>query len=386
MKPWISHELFLEHTKTDELLMPLPSPTPVPSMAWCLADCSTSLLTVPGLGSPSEGPGRGEPFHWMENERGAGEGGEPGFHHVPVLLEEVIHYLSPSAGMTIVDATLGGAGHSTAILKRGARVIGLDRDPEALAHAEALLGCHGKSFELRCTNFSDLLAVGAEIAPEGVDGILLDLGVSSHQLDTAERGFSLRSSGPLDMRMGPSESITASDLVNHWSEADLARIFRDLGEERKARAVAAAIVRRRASRLFCDTLDLAECVAAVVGRKGRVHPATRVFQALRMTVNRELESLAAALEAAPALLKPGGRLAVITFHSLEDRLVKRFMKLRSSRELDRPEWPAPRANPDYCLDVLTRRPVVAADSEVSHNRRSRSAKLRVAQKREGGTS
>ncbi len=186
--------------------------------------------------------------------------------------------------------------------------------------------------------------------------------------------------------MGPSESITASDLVNHWSEADLARIFRDLGEERKARAVAAAIVRRRASRLFCDTLDLAECVAAVVGRKGRVHPATRVFQALRMTVNRELESLAAALEAAPALLKPGGRLAVITFHSLEDRLVKRFMKLRSSRELDRPEWPAPRANPDYCLDVLTRRPVVAADSEVSHNRRSRSAKLRVAQKREGGTS
>ena len=366
--------------------MPLPSPTPVPSLAWCLADCSTSLLTVPGLGSPSRKRGRkenGESFLGMASSSGDGEDPDPGFYHLPVLSEQIIHHLAPRSGMTIVDATLGGGGHTASFLERGARVIGLDRDPEALVHSEERLGFHGKAFEFRCTNFSNLLQVGSESAPEGVDGILLDLGVSSHQLDTAERGFSLRNSGPLDMRMSPSESFTASDLVNDWSEDDLARIFRDLGEERRARAVASAIVRRRKKKSFRDTLDLADCVAAVVGRKGRIHPATRVFQALRMTVNQELESLQRALEAAPALLKPGGKLAVITFHSLEDRLVKRFMKSRSSPELDRPEWPEPRMNPDCCLEVVTRRPVVATSSEVSSNRRSRSAKLRVAQKREG---
>ena len=364
--------------------MPLPSPTPVPTMSWCLADCSTTLLTVPGLGSPFSTQGRTDPFLFMGGTHDGGGSAEPEFHHVPVLFEEVIHYLAPCAGMTLIDATLGGAGHAAGILERGARLIGFDRDADAIAHAEASLSSYGEAFVARRTNFSDLLAVGREIAPEGVDGILLDLGGSSHQLDTAERGFSLQSAGPLDMRMDTGEKLTAAELVNRWDESDLRRIFRDLGEERKARAVASAIVRRRVETPFRDTLDLADCVAGVVGRKGRAHPATRVFQALRMTVNRELESLEAALEAAPALLKAGGRLAVITFHSLEDRLVKRFMKSRSIRELDRPEWPAPRSNPDYCLDVLTRRPLVAADSEVAVNRRARSAKLRVAQKREGG--
>ena len=182
------------------------------------------------------------------------------------------------------------------------------------------------------------------------------------------------------MRMDPSEQLTAATLVNEWEEQDLARIFRDLGEERRARAVARAIVRRRADKPFADTLDLADCVAGVVGHSGRIHPATRVFQALRMTVNRELEALEAALEAAPALLKPGGRIAVITFHSLEDRIVKRFFKARSAKEIDRPEWPEPRPNPVCTLRVLTRRPVSAAETEVRNNPRARSAKLRVAER------
>lgn len=346
----------------------LPSPTPVPSIAWCLADCSTTLLTVPGLGIP---------FFTRGMARG---GGSSDFHHVPVLLEEVIHYLAPRAGMTVLDATLGGAGHAAAILERGARLIGFDRDPEALAHAATRLSQYGEAFESRQTNFSDLLAVGKEMAPEGLEGILLDLGVSSHQLDSADRGFSLRSEGPLDMRMDPAGSPTAAELVNEWEEGDLARIFRDLGEERRAKAVARAIVRRRVAKPFSDTLDLANFVAGVVGRSGRIHPATRVFQALRMTVNRELESLEAALEAVPALLKPGGRVAVITFHSLEDRIVKHFFKARSAPEIDRPEWPAARPNPDYCLRVLTRRPVSAEGAELKSNPRARSAKLRVAEK------
>lgn len=348
----------------------LPTPTPVPSMRWCLCNGATSLLSVPGL-----------EFTFAAERRGRGESG---FHHVPVLLGEVVHYLAPGPGKTILDATLGGAGHAEAFLERGARVIGLDRDPEALAHAERVLARHGKAFESRRVNFAQLGEVGAELAPAGVDGILLDLGVSSHQLDSADRGFSLRSGGPLDMRMDPGEDLTAADLVNGWEEEDLARLFRDLGEERKARAVARAIVRRRADKPFADTLDLAGCVAGVVGRAGRIHPATRVFQALRMAVNRELESLEAALEAAPALLKPGGRLAVITFHSLEDRLVKRFLKEHSARELDRPEWPAPRPNPQCDLRVLTRRPLTASASEVDGNPRSRSAKLRVAEKLDEG--
>ncbi len=305
-------------------------------------------------------------------------------HHVPVLSEEVIHHLGPGAGMTIVDATLGGAGHAHAILERGARLIGFDRDPEALVRAGTRLSQFSDAAVLRQRNFSDLLVAGREIAPDGVDGILLDLGVSSHQLDTAERGFSLRSRGPLDMRMDPGERLTAAELVNEWEEADLARIFHELGEERKSRAVAGEIVRRRSEKPFRDTLDLADCVARVVGRKGRIHPATRVFQALRMTVNSELEALRSALEGAPELLKPGGRMAVITFHSLEDRLVKQFFKSRSLRELDRPEWPAPRPNPDFCLRVLTRRPVAPAGAEVARNPRARSAKLRVAEKRKVG--
>ena len=192
--------------------------------------------------------------------------------------------------------------------------------------------------------------------------------------------------GPLDMRMNPCEEVDAAEVVNEWDEAELARIFWELGEERKSRAVAGAIVRRRAIKPFRDTLDLADCVSRIIGRRGRIHPATRVFQALRMAVNREMECLEAALESAPALLKPGGRIVVITFHSLEDRMVKRFFKSRSKPEIDRPEWPAAKSNPDFCMNRVTRRPVISGPDEVKANPRARSAKLRVAEKRKAGNS
>ena len=210
--------------------------------------------------------------------------------------------------------------------------------------------------------------------------MLMDLGVSSHQLDCAERGFSLRADGPLDMRMDPGETLTAAQIVNTWEEADLASLFRELGEEKRARAVAREIVRRRSVRCFDRTMDLAECVASVVRKSGRTHPATRVFQALRMKVNRELESLEEALEAVPSLLRSGGRLVVISFHSLEDRIVKRFLQRRSALEIDRPEWPEARPNPDLAFQILTKRPVMAGEGERGGNPRSRSAKLRAAQR------
>lgn len=345
----------------------LPSPTPVPSMGWCLADYSTTLSTVSGLGS----------FFAMGGGEGREAGGE--FSHVSVLLDEVVGFLSPTKGKSFIDGTLGGAGHAEALLRRGARVIGVDRDPDALAHAEERMEEFGASFESRRMNFSDLKTIGTDVA-NGVDGLLFDLGVSSYQFDSADRGFSLRFGGPLDMRMNPDEEFTAAELIGTWSEAELTRIFRDLGEERRAKAVAKAIVRRRERKPFTETLDLADCVASVVGRRGKIHPATRVFQAIRMTVNGELEALEAALHAAPDLLKPGGRLAVITFHSLEDRIVKRFIRARSAPEIDRPEWPEPRPNPEYCFRDLTRRPVQPSADEVARNPRARSAKLRVAEK------
>jgi len=346
-------------------------------MTWCLPGCSTNLLAAPGLETP--------PLAMRGDERMGGER-VSSFDHVPVMPEEVIHYLEPRPGKTVLDSTLGGAGHAAKILQAGAALIGLDQDPNALSHAEERLEEYGDAVVLKQINFSEMLNVGRMICPEGVDGILMDLGVSSHQLDCADRGFSLRAQGPLDMRMNPCEEVDAAEVVNEWDEFELARIFWELGEERRSRAVAGAIVRRRAIKPFRDTLDLADCVSRVVGRRGRIHPATRVFQALRMTVNREMECLEAALESAPALLKPGGRIVVITFHSLEDRMVKRFFKSRSQPEIDRPEWPAAKSNPDFCMDLVTRRPVIPGSDEVKANPRARSAKLRVAEKRKVGNS
>ncbi len=297
--------------------------------------------------------------------------------HVPVLRDEVVALLEPAPGRVFLDGTLGGGGHSEALLAAGASVIGLDRDRESLAHAANRLATYGGRFRAVHGNFAeaDRLAEVRRSAP--FDGALLDLGVSSHQLNTAERGFSFRQDGPLDMRMDPSEGLTAADLVNNSEEAELVRIFREYGEEPQARRVARAIVAERERAVFARTGQLAALIEKLLGRRGRTHPATRVFQALRMAVNEETAALRRALSVVPDLLRSGARFAVITFHSLEDRVVKTFFRAGSEQWLDRPEWPAPRPNPAWRFRDLTRKPVEPSEAEVAANPRARSARLRA---------
>ena len=302
-----------------------------------------------------------------------------GDYHLPVFPAEIAEWMAPGADRFIIDGTLGGGGHSEIFLKAGARVLGVDRDPEALAHARARLTAFGERFSTWEGNFSRLPEIPEIQMGERADGLLMDLGVSSRQLDSAARGFSFMREGPLDMRMGPSSPRTAADIVNQWPEADIVRILFEYGEESKARRIAGAILRQRAIKPFVTTLDLANCIEKAIGRQGRTHPATKTFQAIRMAVNEELESLAAALAAAPSILKPGGRLLIITFHSLEDRMVKRFLKHRSTAFLDEPGWPEPRPNPDYQFRLLARKAIIPTAEETSLNPRARSAKLRVAQ-------
>jgi 16S rRNA (cytosine1402-N4)-methyltransferase len=302
-----------------------------------------------------------------------------GDYHLPVFPAETSEWMAAGAGKFIIDGTLGGGGHSEIFLKAGARVLGIDRDPEALAHARIRLQAYGERFSTWEGNFSRIAEIPEIQMGERADGLLMDLGVSSRQLDSAVRGFSFMREGPLDMRMGPSSPRTAADIVNRWPEADIVRILFEFGEESKARRIAGAIVRQRAIKSFETTLELANCIEKAIGRHGRTHPATKTFQAIRMAVNEELESLAAALAAAPAALKPGGRLLIITFHSLEDRIVKRFLKHRSTEFLDDPGWPEPRPNPDYQFRLLARKAITPGAEETSLNPRARSAKLRVAQ-------
>ena len=305
-------------------------------------------------------------------------------YHTPVLLDEVMHFMAPQKGKVIVDGTLGGGGHTEAMLKAGARVIGVDQDAQALAFAKDRLESYGESFTAVQGNFSQLPEILAEEGVQKVDGILVDIGVSSWQLDASERGFSFSKEGPLDMRMDQRGAQTAADLVNTLSEQELKTIFREYGEERAAGRLARSIVQRREQKLFTTTTDLADFINTVIPRKkgpqGKIHPATRVFQALRIAVNDELGALRRFLENAAGLLNPGGRLLVISFHSLEDRMVKQFFKHASQTHIDRKEWPAPRPNPDFQYRLITRRPVIANDEEISGNKRSRSAKLRVVEK------
>jgi 16S rRNA (cytosine1402-N4)-methyltransferase len=302
-----------------------------------------------------------------------------GDYHLPVFPAEVSEWMAAGSGKFIIDGTLGGGGHSEIFLKAGARVLGVDRDPEALAHARTRLVAYGERFSTWEGNFSRLPEIPEIQMGERADGLLMDLGVSSRQLDSAIRGFSFMREGPLDMRMGPSSPRTAADIVNRWSEADIVRILFEYGEESSARRIAGAILKQRAIKPFVTTLDLANCIEKAIGRHGRTHPATKTFQAIRMAVNEELESLATALTAAPSALKPGGRLLIITFHSLEDRMVKRFLKHRSTPFLDEPGWPEPRPNPDYQFRLLARKAIIPTAEETSLNPRARSAKLRVAQ-------
>jgi 16S rRNA (cytosine1402-N4)-methyltransferase len=311
--------------------------------------------------------------------------GPVGAAHVPVLVGVVVEWLRPRPGARLVDATVGLGGHAAALLAASpdTRLLGLDRDPEALAQATARLAGAGDRVVLRRASYADLGAVVREVGWDGADAVLLDLGVSSLQLGVAARGFGFRAEGPLDMRMDPDATTTAADVVNASSERELARILAEYGEEHRARAVARAIVRARPLR---TTTELADVVGRVVGR-GRpgLHPATRTFQALRIATNAELAALDAFLADGWQILRPGGRLVILAYHSLEDRRVKEAFR----------RWAAscvcpPRVSPCVCgwsakVRILTRRPVRPTPDEIAANPRSRSARLRVVE-RLGATS
>jgi 16S rRNA (cytosine1402-N4)-methyltransferase len=293
--------------------------------------------------------------------------------HVPVMLREVLSFLAPRPNALYLDATFGAGGYSRALIEAGARVIGLDRDPRAILGGADLVEEAGGRLTLIESRFSELDQVARDFG--ALDGIVLDLGVSSMQIDEAERGFSFRADGPLDMRM-EGRGVSAADVVNTYAEKDLTRIIGLLGEENRARAVARAIV---TGRPILRTGALADIVRSVVRAGPGIDPATRTFQALRIFVNDELGELAAALMAAERALAPGGRLVVISFHSLEDRLVKMFLAARGRVERGsrhQPEVPA--LTPTFRL--LTKKPATPAAGEVEHNPRARSAKLRAAER------
>ncbi len=303
-------------------------------------------------------------------------------YHRPVLVTETIELLAPRPGSLILDGTCGGGGHSEAILQAGADVLALDRDPDALEFAAARLTNFGNRVTLHHANYRDAASVLDQLGIAQIGGALLDLGVSSRQLENAERGFSLMRNGPLDMRMDPRQELTAAEVVNSYSEEELTRILREYGEEPAARRIASRIVKLRKDGPFRETLALAKAIEKIIGRHGRRHPATQVFQALRMEVNDELGALQAGLVSLTNRLEPGARVAVITFHSLEDRIVKNFFRDRSREFLDRPEWPAPRPNPEFSLRVLTPKPIEPDAIEQRSNPRSRSARLRAAERTE----
>jgi 16S rRNA (cytosine1402-N4)-methyltransferase len=300
--------------------------------------------------------------------------------HEPVLLTEVLQALRPRERGIYVDGTFGAGGYTRAILQTAdCAVYAIDRDAEAIAAGAVLAAAFPGRLTLIEGLFSNMDSLLALHGVEAVDGIVLDVGLSSMQLDDPSRGFSFRSDGPLDMRMGRG-SQTAADAVNTLSEDELKRIIAFYGEERRAHAIARAITRTRAEKPFTRTGELARLVESVIGRKPQdpIHPATRTFQALRIHVNRELEELVRALGAAEKLLKPGGRLAVVSFHSLEDRIVKKFIKERSGHAAhpSRHRPAAAAQHPTFML--LTRNPVTPSEAEIEANPRSRSAKLRAA--------
>ncbi len=301
-------------------------------------------------------------------------------YHRPVLQREVLELLNPKPGSLIVDGTCGGGGHTEALLESGADVLALDQDPDAVEHVSKRLARLGRRIIVRQANFRHTASVLDELGIRTIGGALLDLGVSSRQLENAARGFSLVRNGPLDMRMDPRTQLTAATIINEYGEEELTRLFRELGEEPAARRIASLIVKMRKISPFRETLPLARAIEKLVGRHGRQHPATQVFQALRIEVNDELGALEEGVRVLTARLARGARIGVITFHSLEDRIVKNFFRDHSREWLDKPEWPEPQRNPHYDLKLVTPKPVEPADEEQRANPRSRSAKLRVAEK------
>jgi 16S rRNA (cytosine1402-N4)-methyltransferase len=305
-----------------------------------------------------------------------------GFEHEPVLAEEVVFHLRPAPGKLLLDGTLGAGGHSALFLEKGARVIGIDKDPRALAAASARLARYGEAFRAVRADFRDAEHVLASLGIRGVDGALVDLGVSSPQLDEASRGFSFSRPGPLDMRMS-SEGETLQSLLERIDERELARILRQYGEEPFARPIARAVKRAVEGGEPLDTARLAEIVASAIPRRAwprRIHPATRTFQALRIAVNDELGALAAWLDALPRLLEMGGRAAAVSFHSLEDRMVKqRFRQLTQACTCP-PDLPVCACGARASFAAVTRKAVVAGPAAVAANPRARSARLRAVEK------
>lgn len=301
--------------------------------------------------------------------------------HTPVLYKEIIHAMQPKSGGRYVDGTLGAGGHAYGILEAShpdGQLLGLDLDPAALELAAGRLRPFGTRAILRQASYAELTGILREVGWDAMDGMLLDLGVSSMQLDTPARGFSFLHEAPLDMRFGPGVLVSAADLVNTLEEGELADIIFRYGEDRNARRIARAIVRARP---FQTTTQLAQAVAAAGGaREGRIHPATRTFQALRIAVNAELQSVERVLPDAIAALRPGGRLAVIAFHSLEDRIVKEIFRRESTNCLCPPRQPVCTCGHKATIREITRKPVTPSQAEIEQNPRARSAKLRIAEK------
>jgi 16S rRNA (cytosine1402-N4)-methyltransferase len=304
------------------------------------------------------------------------------FVHEPVLAREVVELLRPGPGLLFLDGTLGGGGHAALFLEAGAQVIGMDKDPRALAAASARLARYGEAFRAVRGDFRDARNVLAALKLDGVDGALVDLGVSSPQLDDPSRGFSFREGGPLDMRMG-TEGQTLGDLLARLDERELSGILSTYGEEPFARPIARAIKRAVEAGEPLDTARLAELVGGAIPRKAwpkRIHPATRTFQALRIAVNDELGALAAWLESLPQLVRAGGRAGAIAFHSLEDRAVKEKFRALCQACVCPPGMPVCGCGARASFKPVTRKPAVAGDAEVARNPRSRSARLRVVER------
>lgn len=301
--------------------------------------------------------------------------------HLPVLYHEIIHALNPHSPGKYIDATVGAGGHAGGILEKSAPdglLLALDRDPKALALASQRLSIFQDRVTLVQTSYVNILGEMAKLGWQSVDGIVFDLGLSSMQLDSPDRGFSFQSHGPLDMRFDPGQSLDAAELVNHLPEHDLADLIWRYGEERGSRRIAAAIVQARPIE---TTIDLAEVIRkAMGGQRGRIHPATRTFQALRIAVNQELQAVETVMPKAVQALAPGGRVAIISFHSLEDRLVKQFFKRESSDCICPPDQLVCTCGHKATIRLITRHPIQSDEAEIAANPRARSARLRVAEK------
>ncbi len=300
--------------------------------------------------------------------------------HIPVLYHEVLDLLRPEPNGSFLDGTVGAGGHTAGLLERSApdgRVLAFDRDPEAIAYAKKMLAQFGERVIFVNASYAEMGHMASKFGFTALDGILLDLGLSSRQLEDKARGFSFMREGPLDMRFDPTQGKTAADLINNLAEADLADIFWRYGEEKQSRRIARVVVEQRP---FHTTTQLADSIAQAIRRRRRIHPATQVFQALRIAVNDELEAVEQGVKTAVTLLRPGGRLAVISFHSLEDRFVKQYFRQLSQDCVCPPTQPLCTCDARATIRLVTRKAVKAAEHEIEANSRSRSARLRVIEK------